>query len=185
MADKAVLVQQVKDWQRMSKGHKESWDRFVKKRDRSETFDPNRHDVSLLEEFLTAAHGGQIEIPDVPDDGGGKSWGKGKGGYKGWGGGGGGWGGKGGGMWGSPWDMMSMMQQMWNYSGGDASSSYGTSSNGQEMKPGDWICPSCSNLNFARRNECKMCGTERPADSGGKDAGGKDAGGKGKRYSPY
>lgn len=30
-----------------------------------------------------------------------------------------------------------------------------------EMKPGDWICTTCSNHNFARRNVCKQCDAKR------------------------
>ncbi|GAB4817432.1 hypothetical protein N2152v2_004478 [Parachlorella kessleri] len=29
-------------------------------------------------------------------------------------------------------------------------------------KPGDWICPSCSNSNFSWRTECNKCGKARP-----------------------
>jgi hypothetical protein len=27
---------------------------------------------------------------------------------------------------------------------------------------GDWICPSCSNLNFQWRDACKQCATPKP-----------------------
>lgn len=33
-----------------------------------------------------------------------------------------------------------------------------------EMKPGDWRCPQCKDLVFARNNACRRCGTPRPAD---------------------
>ena len=35
-------------------------------------------------------------------------------------------------------------------------------SRGPRMKPGDWRCPDCNFINFARRNSCKECGCERP-----------------------
>jgi len=36
----------------------------------------------------------------------------------------------------------------------------------QEMKPGDWHCPSCQDLQFARNTACRKCGTPKPADAG-------------------
>jgi len=36
----------------------------------------------------------------------------------------------------------------------------------QEMKPGDWHCPSCQDLQFARNAACRKCGTPKPADAG-------------------
>lgn len=39
--------------------------------------------------------------------------------------------------------------------------------NGKTMKPGDWICPNCGDLNFARNTNCRRCGTAKPNfDSG-------------------
>jgi putative N6-adenine-specific DNA methylase len=32
------------------------------------------------------------------------------------------------------------------------------------MRPGDWVCPSCSSLVFASKDECFSCGTHRDAD---------------------
>eukprot|EP00403_Amphidinium_massartii_P029409 CAMPEP_0178398058 /NCGR_PEP_ID=MMETSP0689_2-20121128/14579_1 /TAXON_ID=160604 /ORGANISM="Amphidinium massartii, Strain CS-259" /LENGTH=425 /DNA_ID=CAMNT_0020018813 /DNA_START=59 /DNA_END=1332 /DNA_ORIENTATION=+ len=39
---------------------------------------------------------------------------------------------------------------------------------GKGMKPGDWHCGSCGELNFARNQECRRCGAPSPATSGGK-----------------
>ncbi|CAJ1327212.1 unnamed protein product [Effrenium voratum] len=36
------------------------------------------------------------------------------------------------------------------------------SPNGQEMKSGDWICPNCGDLVFARNSHCRRCDTARP-----------------------
>merc|ERR1719436_1088404 len=46
-------------------------------------------------------------------------------------------------------------------------------------KPGDWICPNCGDLVFARRTECKMCGTPNPGGPGMALGGGGGAGGGG------
>mmetsp|Transcript_121793 Transcript_121793/g.350076 ORF Transcript_121793/g.350076 Transcript_121793/m.350076 type:complete len:542 (+) Transcript_121793:178-1803(+) len=35
---------------------------------------------------------------------------------------------------------------------------------GQTPKPGDWFCPSCQDLQFARNEVCRRCGTARPQD---------------------
>jgi len=48
------------------------------------------------------------------------------------------------------------------------------------MLPGDWLCTSCGNKNFARRNVCNRCRTARGPDVGG--GGGAAAG---QRYAPY
>merc|ERR1712226_806811 len=34
-------------------------------------------------------------------------------------------------------------------------------------RPGDWICPTCGDLQFAFRKECNMCGAEKPAGASG------------------
>jgi len=47
---------------------------------------------------------------------------------------------------------------------------------GGSLLPGDWICASCGNNNFARRNQCNRCRAPRPDDG---------SGGGGQRYSPY
>merc|ERR1712217_557300 len=49
---------------------------------------------------------------------------------------------------------------------------------GATEKPGDWYCPSCGDLQFARNSECRKCGTPNP-DPDAKGAG-KKTGGKGK-----
>ena len=35
------------------------------------------------------------------------------------------------------------------------------------MKPGDWICPSCKNHNFASRTECNRCDARKPVEGKG------------------
>ena len=35
------------------------------------------------------------------------------------------------------------------------------------MKPGDWICPSCKNHNFASRTECNRCDARKPVEGRG------------------
>lgn len=35
--------------------------------------------------------------------------------------------------------------------------------NSQKAMPGDWVCPKCRDLQFARNRTCRMCGTEKPA----------------------
>jgi hypothetical protein len=32
----------------------------------------------------------------------------------------------------------------------------------QNVKPGDWFCPSCTELNFASRQSCRKCSSPRP-----------------------
>lgn len=39
--------------------------------------------------------------------------------------------------------------------------------NNQQMRPGDWICPRCSDLVFARNDQCRRCSTPRPTSAGG------------------
>mmetsp|Transcript_9403 Transcript_9403/g.15180 ORF Transcript_9403/g.15180 Transcript_9403/m.15180 type:complete len:384 (+) Transcript_9403:53-1204(+) len=37
---------------------------------------------------------------------------------------------------------------------------------GKQMKPGDWHCPNCGDLQFARNIECRMCRTPKPEEGG-------------------
>ena len=37
---------------------------------------------------------------------------------------------------------------------------------GHVQNPGDWTCPDCSNMNFAKRMECNRCKAPRPPGSG-------------------
>lgn len=32
----------------------------------------------------------------------------------------------------------------------------------RQRDPGDWVCPACSNLNWAKRVECNQCGIKKP-----------------------
>jgi len=36
-----------------------------------------------------------------------------------------------------------------------------------DCKPGDWRCPKCNDLQFARNFACRMCGASRPEGKGG------------------
>ncbi|CAL5219459.1 g1294 [Coccomyxa viridis] len=36
----------------------------------------------------------------------------------------------------------------------------------QDMRPGDWMCPSCNVVNFANRTECFRCSEARPESAG-------------------
>mmetsp|Transcript_85503 Transcript_85503/g.238647 ORF Transcript_85503/g.238647 Transcript_85503/m.238647 type:complete len:322 (+) Transcript_85503:109-1074(+) len=40
--------------------------------------------------------------------------------------------------------------------------------NNQRAMPGDWNCPKCRDLQFARNKQCRMCGTPKP-EAGGFD----------------
>jgi len=59
---------------------------------------------------------------------------------------------------------------------------------GQQTRAGDWICPCCSDLQFARNTACRQCGAPKPEEGGCKgggyqggsfQAGGYQGGGKG------
>merc|ERR1712032_117804 len=39
-------------------------------------------------------------------------------------------------------------------------------------KPGDWYCPNCNDLQFARNPKCRKCGTPNPANLGALEAAG-------------
>ncbi|KAJ1451243.1 hypothetical protein M885DRAFT_530131 [Pelagophyceae sp. CCMP2097] len=49
------------------------------------------------------------------------------------------------------------------YKGGKGDGGKGAPRN---RAPNDWDCPSCPNVNFARRTECNRCGTARPKGMG-------------------
>merc|ERR1712232_1341241 len=34
--------------------------------------------------------------------------------------------------------------------------------NALHMKPGDWVCPGCYDVQFARKAMCSQCGTPKP-----------------------
>lgn len=41
---------------------------------------------------------------------------------------------------------------------------------GQEMKPGDWFCPGCNDLQFAKNKKCRKCQTPNPDPEGSMEA---------------
>merc|ERR1719378_1316855 len=61
----------------------------------------------------------------------------------------------------------------------------GGGSSSAPMMPGDWVCPSCGDHQFARNTSCRKCGAAKPMDAGmgggcyGKANGGKGAGAAG------
>lgn len=57
--DKSGLVEQVKEWQRQSPGHKKAWDNYCHENGHPK-FDPNLKDAAFLQGFLDAANAGQI-----------------------------------------------------------------------------------------------------------------------------
>jgi len=59
---------------------------------------------------------------------------------------------------------------------------------GGSLLPGDWMCASCGNNNFARRNVCNRCRAPREDGGGGgapQGGGYGGGGGGGQRYAPY
>merc|ERR1740121_122306 len=60
--------------------------------------------------------------------------------------------------------MMQMMASMWEKGGGGkgwGGGGGGGDKPGNTSKPGDWVCPSCSNVNWSSRAECNKCGHPR------------------------
>merc|ERR1719343_1415123 len=35
-----------------------------------------------------------------------------------------------------------------------------------KLKPGDWVCPNCSDHQFAKNEACRKCGTPKPEGAG-------------------
>merc|ERR1740122_14136 len=58
------------------------------------------------------------------------------------------------------------MSMLPSNSGGSVSGFAAGRSNSQ-MKPGDWLCPGCSDLQFARNMQCRRCQTPNPNLAGG------------------
>ncbi|CAK0859527.1 unnamed protein product [Prorocentrum cordatum] len=54
--------------------------------------------------------------------------------------------------------------------------------NGQVARPGDWICPFCNDLQFARNAACRNCGGGGKGGCGGKGGYGKGGAGFGKGF---
>jgi len=48
-----------------------------------------------------------------------------------------------------------------------AAASYGGGCSGHMTRAGDWFCPSCKDLQFARNVVCRRCGTPCPSPGGG------------------
>jgi len=46
--------------------------------------------------------------------------------------------------------------------GGGGGRGLGPGVSGQDMRPGDWNCPSCGDLQFARNAACRRCGEAKP-----------------------
>merc|ERR1719476_560939 len=57
--------------------------------------------------------------------------------------------------------------------GGGFGGGCGGGGNSQEMKPGDWNCPACNDLQFARNAVCRRCNTPKPAELDGVSARGR------------
>mmetsp|Transcript_48548 Transcript_48548/g.104024 ORF Transcript_48548/g.104024 Transcript_48548/m.104024 type:complete len:230 (+) Transcript_48548:104-793(+) len=158
--NKENLVLQVKAYQRQGEAYKQAWYTYVTSNTGASNFDPNRHDEATLQAFLSGTESGAIQ-PDHSAAS--SSWG-GKGGGKGRSWGSDDWGGWGGGS--NPWDMMqSMMASFMGSKGGGKGDWGGKGGGGGDLpsggKPGDWICPSCSNVNFSNRDSCNKCGEPR------------------------
>mmetsp|Transcript_51607 Transcript_51607/g.120823 ORF Transcript_51607/g.120823 Transcript_51607/m.120823 type:complete len:284 (-) Transcript_51607:73-924(-) len=74
--------------------------------------------------------------------------------------------------------MMGCMDgQMMGCMGGGGKGMQIMSAVGKGGKPGDWLCPACGDLVFARRNTCNMCGFSKGGGGGG-GAGGKSSNAK-------
>lgn len=212
-ADFQDLVRQVKEFQRKSEGHKQAWYRFCGQQGTS-NYDPSRHDVGALQQFVTSVRNGEISVDPKasqpthwPSSGKGKGevhWGTGKNTWKGGGSWAGhswsdacsSWGDSSAGCdtsWNGDWtSMMQMMQMMMSMKGmtgkGDMASalasaaamvggfgkgkgcgcgcgcscgqwSESSSADANGGRPGDWICPNCSNVNFSSRDKCNKCGS--------------------------
>lgn len=48
-----------------------------------------------------------------------------------------------------------------------------------QPRDGDWACPGCNNVNFARRDKCNRCGMPKPEAGNGGGVGGGGYGGAG------
>jgi len=58
------------------------------------------------------------------------------------------------------------------YGAGGGNSPAPAPSRAQKMMPGDWNCPKCGDLQFARNSSCRMCSAPKPEEFGG--FGGRD-----------
>merc|ERR1712136_284410 len=136
------------------------------------------HEVGALQQFVTSVRNGEISVDPKASQL--THWpsschGKGKGECH--------WGGKN--TWNGDWtSMMQMMQMMMSIKGmtgkGDMASalasaaamfggfgkgkggghwSESSSADANGGRPGDWICPNCSNVNFSSRDKCNKCGS--------------------------
>ncbi|CAK0872492.1 unnamed protein product [Prorocentrum cordatum] len=62
---------------------------------------------------------------------------------------------------------------------GDLQFAKNTACRRHQTKPGDWNCPACGDLQFARNTNCRKCGAGNPAGAGAAGAGGCGGGGGG------
>mmetsp|Transcript_96803 Transcript_96803/g.172213 ORF Transcript_96803/g.172213 Transcript_96803/m.172213 type:complete len:459 (-) Transcript_96803:42-1418(-) len=62
------LVQRVKEWQRLSSGHKAAWDKYCRDSGSSK-FDPSKKEDDFLQGFLDAAESGGVSVEEQGGDG--------------------------------------------------------------------------------------------------------------------
>lgn len=68
---------------------------------------------------------------------------------------------------------MGMMAAMMGQAGGGMGGMMSSGNLSGKPRTGDWFCPACNDLQFAKNTECRQCGMARPADAAGGGAGGQ------------